>query len=192
MSNTRTITYALAAAGALFIGSDAIAQNNQGNQGNGPAAVTVTNTPLPVTVTNPTPPLSTVNVGNGAALAAANAQAIAKALGVGTPAVLSFKPAGLEPGHVSVPQGQRFVIEYVSGSCNGPTQVGLDVVTNTVSNLHRFTVPNAAATWAFPLFQFGQVVKIYADPGSTITQDLSEGGGGNFCEFVMSGQLVTL
>jgi hypothetical protein len=48
MFNSRNIIRALAAAGVLFISSQAIAQN----PGAGPN-VTVVNTPLPVTVTNP-------------------------------------------------------------------------------------------------------------------------------------------
>src|SRR5262249_877986 len=105
MFNTRVITCALAAAGVLFIGSEATAQQ-------GGPAVSVVNTPLPVTVTNPTVPPSSINVGNAAALAAANAQAI----GVGTPAAFSV---GTSSTAFSVPVGKRFVIEYVSGACTG-------------------------------------------------------------------------
>jgi hypothetical protein len=167
MSNTRIIMCALAAAGVLFIGSQAIPQGNR------PVTdVSVTNTPLSVTVTNPTVPPSTVNVGNPAALAAANAQA----LGVGTPFVVAV--ANNAP--VSLPVGQRFVIEYASGVCEPGSDGRIFVFTNVVGVPHRFNLP------IFPVaeVQFGQSVKIYADAGSTI----SEVGSG--CVFILSGQLV--
>ena len=107
MSNTRIIMCALAAASVLFIGSQAIAQGGPP----GGLNVTVGNTPLPVTVTNPTVPPSTVNVGNPAALAAANAQALR-----GTP--VSFIVEFNQP--YSVPVGQLLLMEYVSGECAPP------------------------------------------------------------------------
>ena len=166
MSNTRIITCALAIAGVLFVGGQAPAADKE---------VTVTNTPLPVTVTNPTVPPSTVNVGNPAALAAANAQAI----GVGTPAAFSV---GTSSTAFSVPVGKRFVIEYVSGACTGPSEgfTGIFVSTNGVFNHHYFAVGSNSSV------SFSHLVKIYADPGSTVSQELA----GN-CIFTLSGQLVT-
>src|SRR5262245_5094288 len=104
MFNTRVITCAVAIAGVFLIGIQA--SDRQSKAAGPPSSldVTVTNTPLPVTVTNPTVPPSTVNVGNPTALAAANAQALAPALGLGTP--VSFRLDGIFGARTySVPVG---------------------------------------------------------------------------------------
>src|SRR5215475_14459189 len=67
--------------------------------------VNVLNTPLSVTVTNPTVPPSTVNIGNPAALATANAQA----LRIGTPVLLSFGSLTQPSMSYSVPAGKLLV-----------------------------------------------------------------------------------
>jgi hypothetical protein len=195
MSNTRTVTMcALAAAGVLFIGSQvsdrqAIAQGPPNGLN-----VTVGNTPLPVTVTNPTVPPTTVNVGNPAALAAANAQAFR-----GTPVAFSLGP--LDPPY-SVPVGQRLVIEYVSARCDADHPVGgppngifvppsFGVVTNGRTIFHYIAMPVVSNHVPPPennfeaLLSVGSLVKIYADPGTTIDTGVRN------CFISFSGQLVT-
>jgi len=194
MFNTRTITCSLAAAtvGVFFIGSHAVAQQ-------GGPSVTVVNTPLPVTVTNPTIPPTTVNIGNPAALAAANAQAL-----VGTPVAFS-----LDSGRntFSVPVGKRLVIEYVSGFCNAftdpenvnnpfayysPNGFQFAVTTSGVTLTHFVTrppnaTPIAAQGTILSDLQFGQSVKVYADPGTNVTYP---SGLGVRCALTFSGQLL--
>jgi hypothetical protein len=136
MSNTRIIAYVLAAAGVLFIGSQASLRfgGSEATAQQGGPAVTVVNTPLPVTVTNPTIPPSTVNVGNPAALAAANAQVFK-----GTPVAFNVCPVagkGCGSSTFSVPVGQRLVIEYVSGACGPTTLPQLTATTNGVGNTY--------------------------------------------------------
>jgi hypothetical protein len=201
MLNTRIITCALAVAGLPFIGNQAMAQGGPP----GGLSVNVANTPLPVTVTNPTVPPSTVNVGNPAAIAAAIAAANAQA--AGTPVGFTLVPQS--PGNeFPVPAGQRLVIEYVSGICGPQTQspslFGLPsifVTTNGVGNVHRPALPIVDSAVPPPVIPgvstqvlfFGQVVKIYADPGSSVTiptQNASFGLSSN-CQMTFSGQLVT-
>jgi hypothetical protein len=125
--------------------------------------VTVTNTPLPVTVTNPE-----------------------------TPVVFSLANAG---STFAVPKGKRLVIEYVSGTCltfpNG--SVSIAATTNGTRLEHSFSSPVinplpldnprqiSAAT-------FGDLVKIYADPGTIVSLD----GATDVClNLTLSGKLVT-
>jgi hypothetical protein len=201
MLNARIIMCALAAAGVLLIGSQVSDRQSRAAGPPGGLDVTVGNTPLPVTVTNPTVPPTTVNVGNPAALAAANAQALAPALGVGTPVAftLSFRPQTFNTTY-SVPVGQRLIMEYVSGECTASgfsvnsvlfPSADLKVTTGGIQNTHTFAMP-------MPLFsapnignqinteQFSHSVKIYADAGSNVTFATP-----NFCNLTVSGQLVT-
>ena len=177
MFNTRMITCALAIAGLLFIGSQAVAQGARP-----PTDVTVVNTP-------------TLNVGDPAALAAANAQALAPALGVGTPVTFTLDPSTRT---YSVPVGQRLVIEYASGQCSPVTFDGvtsynppfISATTNGNSQGHSFAVPIANSQ---PLINggfvpFGHLVKIYADAGSNVTL---VSGTVNNCLLLLSGQLVS-
>jgi hypothetical protein len=178
--HTRTIIFALAAAGVLF-GSQAISQEQQPP----PPPLTdaiIVNTPLPVTVTNPT---STVNVGNSAALAAA----VAKALGgVGTPVAIflgnrvpcSFPCVPIQ--QYSVPVGQRLVIEFISsfGCINSDPPAHILATTNGIQRNHWF---NVASIERVP---FANLVKIYADPGSAVSLV------GTCGELTLSGQLLTL
>jgi hypothetical protein len=155
---TRIRTCALAAAAILFFGSEALAQ--------GGPAVTVVNTPLPVTVTNPTTPPSTVNIGNAPALAAAITQAL-----LGTPLAVTLSPGTAGAISFPVPAGQRLVIEYVSGICSTfpSIPVGLAVVTNGAANVHLISttvLPGLPAQSQQGRAAFGDVVKIYADPGT--------------------------
>ena len=176
MKNTRIITCALVVAGLLLVGSQ-VSDRQSRAQGGPPGgisgSVTVANTPLPVTVTNPTIPPSTVNVGNTAALAAANAQALR-----GTPVSFSISPTG---GY-SVPLGRNLVIEYVSGSC-GTGQAPLFAVSTNGVQLNHALASSTQITSS--LVYFAQLVKLYADPGSNIST------GSLGCSFSFSGQLVT-
>jgi hypothetical protein len=146
---------------------------------------------IPVTITsNPTAPPSTVSIGNPAALAAANAQALAPALGVGTPVVVVLSLVGQT---YSVPVGQRFVIEYGSGLCqprpSGSPNAGLidlpfvAVITNGARANHAFAIPIAPPN-VFPGTTFGNLIKIYADAGTFITNESN-------CVLTLSGQLVS-
>jgi hypothetical protein len=148
------ITCALAV--ALFIGGQALAQ--------GGPQVTVVNTPLPVT-----------------------------ALG-GAPTPVGFSALYTVPFETviySVPPGSQLVIEYVSGIChpsNSPFNSfaipSISVSTSGVVNIHTFgnfapvVPPNQTQT------PFGHLVKIYADPGTSV---VLEGVG---CSLAFSGQLV--
>jgi hypothetical protein len=173
-------TCALAMAAVFFIGSQASAQ------GQGGPAVTVVNTPLPVTVTNPTVPPSTVNVGNPADLAAANASA----LGVKTPVVIHFVSGA---GNVyNVPPTQRLVIEYVGGQCStsSSTQApsfSLSLHTGGALTDLFLQIPTPFPVSNFFIWQFGQLVKTYADPGTQVGLILHFTGG---CDLNVSGQLV--
>jgi len=178
--NTRIIKYTLAVAGALLIGSQAMAQGGPPAGPPGGLGVNVVNTPLPVTVTNPTIPPSTVSLGNSAALAAAIAQALR-----GTP--VSFKLVASKPATpYLVPVGQLLLMEYASGSCVDPSIAQLQVTTRGVETIHNFgfqvqPVPGTLGQ----VGQFGHLVKIYADPG---TQVFFLGVLG--CEITVSGQLI--
>ena len=179
MLNTRIITHAVGVAGALLIGSQAMAQGGPPAGPPGGLGVNVVNTPLAVTITNPTVPPSTVNVGNAVALATANAQALK-----GTPVAfqLSYSQS------FAVPLGQRLVIEYISGSCETAPHgtVRVRILTSGQSIAHQFTMPVSSPQNIFA--SFGHVVKFYADPGSSVTFE----GSNNVCDnLIFSGQLVT-
>jgi hypothetical protein len=197
MLNTRVITYVLVVAGSLFVGSQVTLRFGNQAIAQGPPNglnVTVGNTPLPVTVTNPTVAPSTVSVGNPAALAAANAQALG-----GTLVAFQFDNTN---GGYSVPVGQRLVIEYVSGFCNPETQPGSNptlylapsilVTTGGVQQTYNFSLPMPVVLAPTPLGvsapfwaqAFGQVAKIYADPGTPVMNIISP------CTVRLSGRLV--
>ena len=159
MSSMRIFTCALAAANVLFVGAQAFAQSRP---------VRVTNTPLPVTVTNPTVPPSSE-----------------------TPLVFSLANAG---STFAVPEGKRLVIEYVSGTCltfpNG--SVFLRATTNGTTLGHYFSSPVInplpSGTPQIAYATFGDLVKIYADPGTNVSLD----GGTDVClNLSLSGKLVT-
>jgi hypothetical protein len=128
--------------------------------------VTVTNTPLPVKVTNPAVPIE-------------------------TPVVFSLANAG---STFAVPAGKRLVIEYVSGTCltfpNGSASI--TATTNGTRLSHQFTShvinPLPTGTPQVAYATFGDLVKIYADPGTTVSLD----GGTDVClNLTLSGKLVT-
>jgi len=170
------ITCALAIAGLLFIGSQAVAQGARP-----PTDVTVVNTP-------------TLNVGDPAALAAANAQALAPALGVGTPVTFTLDPSTRT---YSVPVGQRLVIEYASGGCfptpnsNNPALAYsppfFTATTNGAQHNHllAFQISSNPSLIVDNFVPFGQLVKLHADAGSNVTL------GSPSCSLTLSGQLVS-
>ena len=126
--------------------------------------VRVVNTPLPVTVTN---------------------QAMS-----GTPVAFNTGASSV----FTVPVAQRLVIEYVSGQCGvtgqllAPTPF-IQTVTGGVTTSHFITLPTGFIPSAEVAVQFGQLVKIYADPGTNVTVGLLQQGVG--CGITFSGQLVT-
>ena len=146
----------------------------------GGLGVNVVNTPLPVTVTNPTIPPSTVNVGNPAALAAANAQALR-----GTPVSLRLTVTSNVTPYI-VPVGKLLVMEYASGTCPQPNVVArVQVTTGGFETFHAFGFQGFQAGGQ-QFGQFGQLVKIYADPETKVfLLGLLE------CDVFISGQLIT-
>jgi hypothetical protein len=128
--------------------------------------VTVDNTPLPVTVTNPQ--------------------------GAGTPVAFTLQVSqGGIPASFTVPAAQRLVIEYLSGGCTTgliPPQVAFTAVTSGVSNNHFFAFPfNPSVT----TYQFGHLVKVYADAGTAVTLVVFAGSPAPVgCVLTFSGLLV--
>lgn len=89
--------------------------------------------------------------------------------------VLSFIEAGSPSGHAffRVPAGKRLVIEYISGILSVP--FGQSIVTfeltTTASRLtanHSVQISFAGVLAGSSQFTAGQLVKIYADPGTIV------------------------
>ena len=102
---------------------------------------------------------------------------------------------------------KRAVIEFVAGSCNSTLpstiyEVSIGVTLNTgpgsSQNAHYTLVPipTTTAGTTNALSAFSQPVRLYADPGTSLTAGIginSGGGGGggfNNCSLVFSGHLV--
>jgi hypothetical protein len=91
------------------------------------------------------------------------------------------------PNTFSVPTNKRLVIQYVSGVCeqanpNVLPVLGLSAPTGGVSNNHVLGLfGNIARSFAV-----GQLVKIYADPGTNVVTV-----GNVVCSMAFSGLLVT-
>jgi len=160
MSNIRT--YALAIAAACFItGSQASAQ--------GGPNVTVVNTPLPVTVTNQAMP--------------------------GTPVAfcLGNDTGNCTTNSYTVQTNKRLVIEYISGSCPSgdarPPSLFFSAVTSGVTNnFHTIASTFTFATNPANVFwRMGNLVKIYADPGTNVTFTVSLNTS---CDITFSGLLL--
>jgi hypothetical protein len=120
--------------------------------------VTVVNTPLPVTMS-------------------------------GTPVAFTLGNTGTFLLTTTVPTAQRLVIEYVSGQCDtgGLTfapKILLLTHTSGVPLNHSFAPASPVA--AANIWQMGQVVKIYADQGTSISVDLL-----GLCFLTFSGLLVS-
>jgi hypothetical protein len=160
--------FALAIAAVFCISSQASAQPQGGlPQPQGGPNVTVVNTPLPVTVTN---------------------QAMS-----GTPVAFTL---GNNPGEVlgtMFPSNQGpLVIEYISGFCsNGMGTespfIQITTVTGGVTNKHSIHLPLPPVPARSTDWQFGHLVKIYADAGTNVALSLNS----IVCHLVFSGQIVT-
>ena len=111
----------------------------------------------------------------------------------------------------TTPDGQpvkRAVIEFVAGSCNSTLpatiyEVSIGVTLNTgpgssmSAHYTLIPVPTTTAGTTNALSAFSQPVRLYADPGTSLTAGIGinsgGGGGGGFsgCSLVFSGHLVT-
>lgn len=154
------------------------------------------NTPNPVTITNPPgAPPSTVNIGNPAD--------IAKAQGIQHPTQLvgscDFDGGNICNAQIDVPANQRLVIEYASTKCDlEPSNllVSVDVFTTAagVFAQHQLTTDHSGVLIpiiAERIMSFGQKVRLYADPGSTILlQVLSTDVSHLDCGFALAGQAI--
>lgn len=157
-----------------------------GNVGiSGTANVNITNTTLPVTVQNPTTGV-TVNNGPTAPVPVEN---------MDNPAYQPFQreidwtndPTQMGgSGSFIVPEGKRLVIEQISA------QIGLAAgqawafsVSTTVNNTtasHRFIVTQSPITSGGDyqiVYYVDRLVRIYADPGTTVTVDVQNTLAGN-------------
>jgi hypothetical protein len=153
---------ALAIAAVFFIGSPASADERGG------PSVTVVNTPLPVVVTNQQTPV------------------------VGTP--VAFTLTLFSNNTYQVPPAQRLVIEYISGYCSNQT------TTYIFAQVFRATTGGVLNSYNLPLgyssvspvglWQFGQLVKIYADSGTDVILPVLYNNA--MCSVQFSGQLVPM
>jgi hypothetical protein len=77
-------------------------------------------------------------------------------------------------------------MEYASGTCPVPNSVArLQVTTGGFDTFHGFVL-QAVQNSGQQFGQFGQLVKIYADPGSKVFLL-----GSLNCDFFVTGQLIT-
>jgi len=161
---SRVITFALAAAGALFAADQVVAA--------GPD-VTVTNTPLPVTVTNPpdgTPVAFTFNLCQSHAGCSPTQWTV--------PAQQSLVV--------------EYVSALCSGATSGASQLpplSVTIVTGGLNNSHFFTFPSQIPTGIY-FVEFGNKVKLYADAGSQVVGSPSVDGFFADCQMVFSGRLL--
>jgi hypothetical protein len=98
------------------------------------------------------------------------------------------------PNYFNVPVGQEFVIEYVSGKCEGPAgKVSLAFNTTAGGQLGAGSWLNDLTITDTTGIRFGQVTRIYADPRTQIAFGTNfYGGQGQGCDVNLSGYLVTL
>jgi hypothetical protein len=149
--------------------------------------VNIGNVPLPVTIAGDTTVSGTVktqDVDNPARNAFQ-----AQVCTIGFPSCDTF-------GQVSVPAGKRWVIEYVSGTCDIPsrdTLVEVSVATIADGHIASHVVPATlvVTVGTTKLYTFAQQTRLYADPGTTV--DFNHGGapdGDGGCLVSASGYLV--
>ncbi|MGB8910102.1 MAG: hypothetical protein WCC84_15260 [Candidatus Cybelea sp.] len=101
-------------------------------------------------------------------------------------------------GFVAVPSGKRLVIEYVSGEAFLPTgQTCLFSVITTIGGASvgtsHYLVSYAMGNFGAPdCFVAGQVVRLFADPGTTVMlrADRDAASGAGIARMSLSGQLV--
>jgi hypothetical protein len=176
--------------------------------------VTVTNTPLSVTVTNPSSGNVTITnpATNPVQTTIVNAADIAKAQGIQHPFQAnvicgnssSNGSATFCDGSFAMPAKQRVVIEYVALECGIDTGEGLrralvNTVTTTLAEQggvgsagqHSLNIVDHSGVAGF--VAIGQLVRFYADPGTTVAVEAQETGShvGTFeCTFDFVGQAI--
>ena len=157
-------------------------------------------TPNPVTITNPPgAPPSTITIANPV-----SAADIAKALGVQHPftanqACDGFGGAALCTVQFAEPANQRTVVEYISGRCqnniagasNPPFTFDVSIIPAGSFSGPRIGInqPDPAAQFN-GVAQFGQVVRIYLDPGVSLQVETPVTTGSVSCQFAISGQHI--
>jgi hypothetical protein len=118
--------------------------------------------------------------------------------------------SNIPPSSFTVPAAQRLVIEYVSGACGFavaagtsaaivPPSVGISTVLNGVTSSHGIALPfvpflSISPNVPIPFFEFGHLVKVYADPGTSVTLNMVPSGNPNVMtnfSVTISGQFVT-
>jgi hypothetical protein len=192
----------LAVIGTIMNARQASAQD----QGNGPTKVTIVSpVPLPVTgsvtgtVTGNVGVTGTVGLASGASVHVNNTLTDPVRVRNVNDAIQPFQvtvsclvPASAcSAGGYTVPMGKRAVIEYVSGKANGSGSFdvapSLQTMTGGVTVEHELTsstAPRGTSTW-------GQQLRLYADPGSSINPSVftNPSTNANFT-FTISGYLV--
>jgi hypothetical protein len=100
---------------------------------------------------------------------------------------------------IDVPANQRLIIEYVSVACEDMSTllVGVHIATTAggVFTTHQLTTDHSGVLQSDNVkrrMQFGQMVRLYADPGSKIaidaeTTDINNRGD---CGFSLAGQAI--
>jgi len=98
-------------------------------------------------------------------------------------------------GSLTLPNNRQTVLEYVSATCTnlGPGarlfSLAIGVVTGGVASAHFIELPLAASIGlAAGSTVSGQVVRLYADPGSQITVSADVLASPISCTFFVSGQ----
>jgi len=98
-------------------------------------------------------------------------------------------------GSLALPGNRETVLEYVSVTCTNLTlgarlfSLAIGVVTGGVQTAHFVQLPVAASIGAAPASTVtGQVVRLYADPGSVITVSADVLASAVSCTFFVSGQ----
>jgi hypothetical protein len=100
------------------------------------------------------------------------------------------------PDRFNVPVGQEFVVEYVSGKCEGPAgkvSLAFDNAAGSQTGANWLNDLTIADTTGV---RFGQVVHIYADPRTQLAFGTyffgGPGQGRQGCDISLSGYMVTL
>jgi len=101
------------------------------------------------------------------------------------------------PNYFNVPTGHEFVVEYVSGKCEGPAgKVSLAFNSTAGSQLGGGIWLNDLTITDLTGIRFGQVMRIYGDPFTQIVFGANffggQGQGRQGCDINVAGYLVTL
>ena len=107
---------------------------------------------------------------------------------------------GGQNGSVTVPKGKRLVIEYVSGEAFLPT--GQKCLFSVITSLKGQTTGTRHYLESAPYGKFGapdyfraaQLVRLYADPGTTVMlrADRDLAGGDGLARMSLSGYLINV